>query len=76
VAHYPAGFAWERPDTRREEFLRVKLVRQDGQWQLQRYPNQGSGVLTPAPGRTGWCGWRPGQQVQPGDMLALLPISG
>jgi molybdopterin molybdotransferase len=76
VAHYPAGFAWERPDTRREEFLRVKLVQQDGQWQLQRYPNQGSGVLTSCAWADGLVRLAPGQQVQPGDMLALLPISG
>ncbi|WP_374556256.1 molybdopterin molybdotransferase MoeA [Aquitalea pelogenes] len=76
AAHYPAGFAWERPDTRREEFLRVKLVRQDGQWQLQRYPNQGSGVLTSCAWADGLVRLAAGQQVQPGDMLALLPISG
>ena len=76
MAQYPAGFAWERPDTRREEFLRVKLVQQDGQWQLQHYPNQGSGVLTSCAWADGLVRLAAGQQVQPGDMLALLPISG
>ncbi|WP_287876660.1 gephyrin-like molybdotransferase Glp [Aquitalea sp.] len=74
-ARYPAGFAWERPDARREEFLRVKLVQQDGQWQLQRYPNQGSGVLTSCAWADGLVRLAPGQQVVPGDMLALLSIA-
>lgn len=75
VAHYPAGFAWERPDTRREEFLRVKLVQQDGRWQLQRYPNQGSGVLTSCAWADGLVRLAPGQQVSPGDMLALIAFA-
>lgn len=74
-ALYPAGFAWERPDARREEFLRVKLVQQDGQWQLQRYPNQGSGVLTSCAWADGLVRLAPGQQVVPGDMLTMLPIA-
>jgi molybdopterin molybdotransferase len=74
-ALYPAGFAWERPDARREEFLRVKLVQQDGQWLLQRYPNQGSGVLTSCAWADGLVRLAPGQQVVPGDMLALLSIA-
>lgn len=73
-ALYPAGFAWERPDAKREEFLRVKLVQQDGQWQLQRYPNQGSGVLTSCAWSDGLVRLAAGQQVQPGDLLGLLPI--
>lgn len=71
---YPAGFVWDRPDSRREEFLRVKLVQQDGQWQLQPYPNQGSGVLTSCAWADGLVRLAAGQQVQPGDLLELLPI--
>jgi len=74
VQHYPAGFVWDRPDSRREEFLRVKLQQQDGQWQLQPYPNQGSGVLTSCAWADGLVRLAVGQQVRPGDLLGLLPI--
>lgn len=74
-AAYPAAFSWDRPDARREEFLRVKLVQQNGQWQLQRYPNQGSGVLTSCAWADGLVRLAAGQQVQPGDVLPLLPIA-
>ncbi|MBV8681070.1 MAG: molybdopterin molybdenumtransferase MoeA, partial [Aquitalea sp.] len=74
AALYPAAFAWDRPDSRREEFLRVKLVQQDGQWQLQRYANQGSGVLTSCAWADGLVRLAPGQQVSPGDVLPLLPL--
>ena len=73
-ALYPAAFAWDKPDSRREEFLRVKLVQQDGQWQLQRYANQGSGVLTSCAWADGLVRLAPGQQVSPGDVLPLLPL--
>jgi molybdopterin molybdotransferase len=74
VQQYPAGFVWDRPDSRREEFLRVKLVEQDGQWQLQPYPNQGSGVLTSCAWADGLVRLAVGQQVRPGDLLGLLSI--
>jgi len=70
----PAAFDWARPDTRREEFLRVRVVQQDGQLLLQRYPNQGSGVLTSCAWADGLVRLQPGQAVAAGDLLPVYAL--
>ena len=70
----PAAFDWLKPDQKREEFLRVRIVTQDGQQQLQRFANQGSGVLTSCAWADGLVRLQPGQSVQPGDLLPVYPL--
>jgi molybdopterin molybdotransferase len=60
-----AGFAWAKPDTRREEFLRVDV--QSGCADLFR--NQSSGVLTSLAQSSGLVRLAKGQVVSPGDVL-------
>ncbi|MEC5207695.1 molybdopterin molybdotransferase [Vogesella perlucida] len=70
----PAGFDWSKPDTRREEFLRVRVVQQDGRLLLQRYPNQGSGVLTSCAWADGLVRLQPGQSVTAGELLPVYTL--
>ena len=66
-----ADFAWPKPD-RRNEFLRVKLNDKGG---LERFANQGSGVLTSTVWGDGLVDNPPGQGIQPGDMVRYIPFS-
>jgi len=70
----PAGFDWVKPDARREEFLRVRVAQQDGRLLLQRYPNQGSGVLTSCAWADGLVRLQPGQTVAAGDLLPVYAL--
>lgn len=63
-----AGFAWPRPDKRRE-FLRARIAA-DGA--LALHPHQGSGVLSSAAWGDGVVDVPPGQAIQPGDMVRYL----
>lgn len=67
----PAGFAWPRPDKRRE-FLRARVNEQGA---LDLFPNQGSGVLSSAAWADGLIDLPEGAVVQPGDRLRWLPMS-
>ena len=60
-----ANFAWLKPDTRREEFLRVNI--QSGSASL--FPNQSSGVLTSLAQSSGLVHLAKGQLVNPGDWV-------
>ena len=73
--YLPSAFSWEKADPRREEFLRVRRELCDGGWRLQRYPNQGSGVLTSCAWAEGLVRLQPGQTVQPGDLLEFIPLT-
>ena len=66
-----AGFAWPRPDKRRE-FLRVR-VGADGL--LVLFENQGSGVLTSTVWADGLVDVPPGQVIAPGDAVAYRPLA-
>lgn len=68
----PAAFSWSRPDPKRQEFLRVRL-QADGR--LALYPNQGSGVLSSLAFADGLAVLQPGQTVQPGELIELLPLN-
>ena len=67
----PAAFEWQRPDPRRQEFLRVRL-QADGRAAL--FQNQGSGVLSSLAWADGLVALRPGQAVQPGDLVPFMPL--
>lgn len=56
-----AGFDWVRPDTRREEFLRVRQISEGGP--LHLFPNQSSGVLTSMNWATGFARVPKGQAI-------------
>lgn len=68
----PAAFSWSKPDPKRQEFLRVRL-QADGR--LALYPNQGSGVLSSLAFADGLARLQPGQIVQPGDTVEVLPMT-
>ncbi|MDN0075388.1 molybdopterin molybdotransferase MoeA [Crenobacter sp. SG2303] len=71
----PAAFHWDKPDTRREEFVRVRRELVDGHLQLVTYPNQGSGVLMSCAWAEGLVRLAPGQRVSPGELLDFLPLT-
>ena len=71
----PAAFDWCKADPRREEYLRVRRELIDGVWQLQRYANQGSGVLTSCAWAEGLVRLQPDQTVKPGDLLEFIPLA-
>lgn len=67
----PANFDWNKPD-KRNEFLRCKI---NAYGQLDKYPNQSSGVLTSASWGDGLADIPAGQTVQKGDMISFIPFS-
>ncbi|MDN0083127.1 molybdopterin molybdotransferase MoeA [Crenobacter sp. SG2305] len=71
----PAAFQWDKPDARREEFIRVRRELVDGHLQLVTYPNQGSGVLMSCAWAEGLVRLAPGQRVSPGELLDFLPLT-
>ncbi len=66
-----ADFDWSRPD-RRREFLRVRRNASGG---LERYANQGSGVLTSTVWADGLVDNPPGQPIRAGDLVHYLPLA-
>ena len=66
-----ADFDWPRADKRRE-FLRVRLNAQGG---LDRFANQGSGVLTSAVWADGLVDNPPGQTIAQGDTVRFVPFA-
>ena len=66
-----ADFTWGKPDKRRE-FLRARLNAHGG---LDRYANQGSGVLTSAVWGDGLVDTPAGQTIAAGDTVQFLPFS-
>src|SRR5690606_10384481 len=66
-----AAFTWPRADKRRES-LRVRL---NAEGQLERYANQGSGVLTSTVWGDGLVDTAPGQTIAPGDTVRFIPFA-
>ena len=64
-----ADFDWPKPDPRRE-FLRVRL---NGEGGLERFPSQGSAVLTSTVWADGLVDNPAGQVITRGDLVAYLP---
>ncbi len=70
-----ADFEWLKPD-RRREFIRVRQhQRTDGQWVLQRWPNQGSGVMSSVAWADGFVDIAPGAVIEPGQTVPYLALS-
>ncbi|MDR2000637.1 MAG: molybdopterin molybdotransferase MoeA [Zoogloeaceae bacterium] len=66
-----AGFEWNKPASRRE-FLRVRAGA-DGR--LERFPNQGSGVLTSCLWADGFADIPAEQTINVGDTVRYIPIA-
>jgi molybdopterin molybdotransferase len=66
-----AGFAWPKPDKRRE-FLRVRINAADDT--LELFANQSSGVLTSAVWADGLVDNPPGCAIAPGDSVRFIPL--
>lgn len=65
-----ADFDWPKAD-RRHEFIRVRCNASGG---VDRFVNQGSGVLTSAVWGDGLVSIPPGQTIQKGEMVNYLPF--
>lgn len=63
-----AGFDWLKPGNRRE-FLRVRMGSDD---RLERFPHQGSGVLTSCVWADGFADVPAGQKIVPGDTVRYI----
>lgn len=66
VAHFSASTQI------RQEYLRVKAALQDGQWQLQSFANQNSGVLSSVVWANALAVLPPGSNIQPGDSVVFM----
>jgi molybdopterin molybdotransferase len=69
-----ANFDWPAVD--REEYLRVRLTTIGGDTVLERYPHQGSGVLSSASWADGLVKVPIGREIQPGDPVEYIPFQG
>jgi molybdopterin molybdotransferase len=72
--HITADFSWPKAD-RRREFIRVRQKTDDkGHISLDRWPNQGSGVMSSVAWADGFVDIAPGQTIKPGDAVPYLPL--
>ena len=70
-----AGFDWSKPD-RRREFIRVhRRSVSPGVIVLERWPNQGSGVMSSVAWADGLVDIAAGTTIKAGDTVAYLPLS-
>lgn len=67
-----AAFSWSKPDVRRTEFLRARVM-PDGQVAL--HPQQQSAALAAVAWADGFVRIAPGLVVNPGDSVPYLPVS-
>ena len=73
--HVTADFSWPKAD-RRREFIRVRQKRDNnGNTSLDRWPNQGSGVMSSVAWADGLVDIAPGQTIKPGDAVPYLSLS-
>lgn len=71
-----ADFAWPKPD-RRREFIRVRQkMDANGNVTLDRWPNQGSGVMSSVAWADGLVDIAPGKTIKPGDAVPYLSLAG
>ncbi len=72
----PADFVWDKPDSKRREFLRARLVfSEDGSPVAQIYPHQGSGVLTSCTWSDGLIEVKEGTSIQHGETVKFIPLN-
>jgi len=77
VMQVRADFDWPRPDRRRREYLRARLITaDDGAAAVQIYPNQSSGVLISASWANGLVEVPEGQPIRRADMGRFIPFAG
>ena len=69
----PALFDWPHPGTR-QEYLRGRISVIDGQYGVDIYPNQSSGVLYSAAWANALVIVRPGQKIVRGDSVSVMLI--
>ena len=70
-----AGFDWQKPD-RRREFIRVKQrISENGETVLERWPNQGSGVMSSVAWADGLVDLQPEQTVRAGETVSYLSLT-
>lgn len=73
--HITADFSWPKAD-RRREFIRVRQKTDDkGHISLERWPNQGSGVMSSVAWADGLVDVMPGQTIKPGDAVPYLSLA-
>jgi molybdopterin molybdotransferase len=59
----------------RREYLRVRYNYDQGRLILERFPNQGSGIMTSVVWADALAEIEIGQQIRPGDMLKIFPLN-
>ena len=69
-----ADFDW--PKVKRQEYLRVRLTRDENQVKAQLYPNQGSGVLSSASWADGLVEVKTGADIKKGELVNYLSFEG
>ena len=69
-----ADFDWGT--VKRQEYLRVRLIQQDGQQLAQLFPHQGSGVLSSASWADGLVEVMIGKEIKRGDTVNYLSFEG
>jgi molybdopterin molybdotransferase len=69
-----ADFDW--PTVKRQEYLRVRLTRDDNQVMAQLYPHQGSGVLSSASWADGLVEVKTGADIKKGELVNYLSFEG
>lgn len=58
----------------RQEYLRVQAKQVKGQWQLEAYPNQNSGVLSSVVWANALAVIPPNTQIEPGDQVSFMQL--
>lgn len=74
VMRLPVGFDWLRPDPKRTEYLRVRIVTGETGQRLEKFPHQGSGVLASCAWAHGLARVAPGQVLAAGDLIEFMPF--
>ena len=67
-----AGFEFQAGG--RQEYLRVQLKARDEETVAEKFPNQGSGILTSVAWADALAVVEPGRKVSIGDRLSVLPL--
>ena len=70
----PVNFSVNKPG-KRQEYLRVRCLQEDGELRLQQHPNQSSGMLSSAVWADGLAVVPVGRTVSPGDRLAYFSFA-
>ena len=59
----------------RQEYLRVRAKKVKGEWQLEAYPNQNSGVLSSVAWANALAVLPPDSNIKPGDKVSFMEIN-